>query len=414
MKKLVSLSLAPNTQIDDVLLSLKNFFWPWLWQKGKSAAELENKLRKYFQIKSVFCFAAGRTALWAALKAAGVGPGDEVLLQSFTCVVVAEAILALGAEPVWVDIDKNSLNISTEDLAKKINSKAKAIIVQHTFGFPADLDKIISFSRRHHLVVIEDCAQALGVEYQGKKLGKFGDMAVISFGRDKTISSVFGGAVITKNQIFGENLRQIQKKLPHPPLLWIGRHLLYLPVHWAIAKTYYLLNIGKSIHWFLLNMKVFNKAVFPEEKKGKLPSLLKSQIPNSFARLALHQLKKLEAYNQKRYEVVKKYRQSLISKEPTLSGTYPLLRFPVLINNPRKLIGEAKSKGLIIGDWYRPAISPRGVDYRSVGYHPELCPVAEKVAKRIVNLPTSQGLKDSDIDSIIKLVNKYGDQTSRR
>ena len=120
-----------------------------------------------------------------------IGEGDEVLVQAFTCVAVPNSVLWAQATPVYADIDA-TLNIDPIDVEKKITNRTKAIIVQHTFGIPADMDALVALAKKHNILLIEDCAHSLGATYKGKKVGTFGDAAFFSFGRDKVVSSVFG------------------------------------------------------------------------------------------------------------------------------------------------------------------------------------------------------------------------------
>ncbi|MCG2691908.1 aminotransferase class I/II-fold pyridoxal phosphate-dependent enzyme, partial [Microgenomates group bacterium] len=193
MSKPILIGLSPNTDKTDVWLALKLLLQPWRWQKGKALAELETILKKYFNLPHCYLVNAGRSALYLGLKSLNLHSGDEVLYQGFTCAVVPQAIIKAGAKPVSVNC--LNFNLDVHDLLKKISSRSKALIIQHTFGNPDDLKAIIKICGQHQLVLIEDCAHALGAKYQGKPIGSFGDMTVLSFGRDKVISSVFGGAL---------------------------------------------------------------------------------------------------------------------------------------------------------------------------------------------------------------------------
>ena len=212
----IAISLSPNTQKDDVILALRLLLKPRVWIKGKETIKLENDFKKYLGCPFAFSFDSGRSSLLAILKCLGIGPGDEVLLQAFTCVAVVNPILWVGAKPVFVDIEKDGFNMDPVDLKKKITKRSKVLIVQHTFGQPARLQQILKIARNHRLLVVEDCAQALGAEYQGRKVGTFGIAAIFSFGRDKVISSVFGGMAVTSDSQLGEKLEDFQKNLKFP------------------------------------------------------------------------------------------------------------------------------------------------------------------------------------------------------
>ncbi|MFH1859640.1 MAG: DegT/DnrJ/EryC1/StrS family aminotransferase [bacterium] len=110
----------------------------------------------------------------------GIGEGDEVLVEGFTCVVVPNAVIFAGAKPIYVAPDPKTYNMDINQIETKITPKTKAIIAQHTFGLPADMDLILDISRKHNLMVIEDCAPAMGATYKGKKVGTLGDAAFFS------------------------------------------------------------------------------------------------------------------------------------------------------------------------------------------------------------------------------------------
>ena len=126
------------------------------------------------------------------IKSFDITYGDEVIVQAFTCLAVPEVVIWCGAKPVYLDIDE-SLNLDIRLLEKSISSKTRIIIVQHTFGIPAKIDMIKKIAQKHNIILIEDCAHSLGAKYNSQKIGTFGDAAFFSFGRDKVISSVFGG-----------------------------------------------------------------------------------------------------------------------------------------------------------------------------------------------------------------------------
>ena len=135
--------------------------------------------------KQPFMFFKGRDALHAILRAANIGSGDQVLLPGYTCVVVPNAINYLGAEPVYVDIEDKTYNIDCDILENGAGSlwnpeQTKAIIVQHTYGIPCDMDRILEFAKKHNLFVIEDSCHALGSTWRGQQVGSFGDAAFFS------------------------------------------------------------------------------------------------------------------------------------------------------------------------------------------------------------------------------------------
>jgi len=414
--KPIFIALLPNVEKKDFFLVLKLLFSPFSWRKGKEMGRLETVFKQYFQTKFAVSFLSGRTALWAILKSLGIKKGDEVLLQAYTCVVVPNTIISLGGKPVWVDINPETFNMDVADLRKKISKKTRAVIIQHTFGQAAEIEKIMKIAQKHHLWVIEDCAQALGGECQGRKLGTLGDVAFFSFGRDKIISSVFGGMAITNNIRIGKKLREIQKKLSLPSYWWIFRQLLHPLIFFVIIKTYYCFGLGKFLHLIVQKTGLVSKAVFKQEKKGEMPIALLKKMPQALALLALSQFARLEKFNRKRIKIAQFYTQELKGlkiKLPKIKKNClsVFLRYTIKTKKAEELIAFAKKKRVFLGDWYRPVIAPQGVDFKKVFYQKNICPQAERAAAMSVNLPTFPRMTIDDAKRVVNLIKEfYGDK----
>ena len=189
------------SKADTAKILIKGLFNPSDWTNPTPVYDLKYDLDKYFKTK-VYPVNSGRSAIYTILKSVGIGQGDEVIIQAYTCNAVPNPILWTGAVPKYTDIDESTLNISIEDLEKKISIKTKAIILQHTLGRPGPIEETVKIAQKHNLLLIEDCAHSLGAEYKGKKLGTFGDLSIISFGREKVISSLAGGAILINNENF--------------------------------------------------------------------------------------------------------------------------------------------------------------------------------------------------------------------
>lgn len=407
----IAISLSPNTELTDVLLALKTMFAPWSWTRGGHVRKVEEWFRRFLKKKYVFSFDSGRSAELAILRSLGIGIGDEVILQAFTCVAVPNSILWMGAKPVYVDIYPETFNIDIRDLEKKITKKTKAIIIQHTFGIAGDLEKIKKITKKHKLFLIEDCAHALGGEYQDRKLGSFGDAAFFSFGRDKVISSVFGGIAITGNKIIADKLGRYEKSLPFPSLFWIAQQLFH-PISFAfILPLYNSLGIGRGILLVLQKLKLLSIPVVEKEKIGGKPRFYPRRLPNGLAILAAYQLKKLEKFNKHRVEIAKFYMQNI--KGPYVFPRHRpgdiFLRFPLLTINSvkRKVLFDAcKKRNILVGNWYSNVVDPVDVDLAKVGYVKGSCPVSEQAAKTIINLPTYPLMNLRDAEKVMEVFSK--------
>ena len=151
-------------------------------------------------------FFRGRVALYAILKAMGIGAGDHVVTQAFTCIAVPEAIIASGAHPVYVDLESNGFNMDPDDFKLKITSQTRAVVVQHTYGIPANMDSIVQIADERSIHIIEDCCHTLVSKYRGKLVGTFGAGSFYSYEWGKPIVVGIGGSA-------GVNDKDLRKKI---------------------------------------------------------------------------------------------------------------------------------------------------------------------------------------------------------
>ena len=179
-----------------VLKSGKVNYWT-----GQECRQFEKEFAEYIGVPYAIAMTNGTVTLEAALRVLGVGPGDEVITTPRTFMASASCIVMCGATPVFADVDRDSQNITAESIAKKITSKTKAIIPVHLAGWPCEMDKIMELAKKHNLYVIEDCAQAHGAVYKGKKVGSWGHIGSFSFCQDKIMTlGGEGGVVITSDE----------------------------------------------------------------------------------------------------------------------------------------------------------------------------------------------------------------------
>ena len=402
-------SLAPNMEADDRRLATRLLVTPWRWRTGESVGKLERWFTDFTGAAVAKSFTSGRGSLYAILKSLHLPEGSEVLLQAYTCVAVPDPVLWAKLQPVYVDCDE-SLTMAAADLEKKITPKSKVLIIQHTFGQPADMEKLMATAKKYNLFVIEDCAHALGGEYQGKKLGSFGDAAFFSFGRDKVLSAVFGGVAVMKAAADGERLAHVHASCALPTRSWVVQQLMHLPVLAVSKRLYDVLSLGKIKLELAKRLRIISRAVYPIEKSGGAPQFVFWKMPEASARLALHQLEKLERFNAHRQVIADYYLKALgefaVSGQAHRSGGI-FLRYTVFHPKAHEVIRNAREQGVELGDWYTTPIAPKGVDYKAVGYIPGSCPMAELKARETCNLPTHIGISLADAEYIVGMLKKY-------
>ncbi len=169
---------------------------------GPNTKALEQEFSQYLGTKHAIGLNSGTDALHLALRALDIGKGDEVITVAFTFVATTESIEIVGATPVFVDIDPDTFNMDVTQIEDKITPRTKAIMPVHLYGQPADMDVIMDIAKRHNLYVIEDCCQAVGAEYKGKKVGSFGDIGAYSFFPTKNLGGMGDGGMAVTNSDF--------------------------------------------------------------------------------------------------------------------------------------------------------------------------------------------------------------------
>lgn len=184
------------TAVAEVLRSGKVNYWT-----GDTVREFEQAYAQALGVRHAIALANGTVALELALRALGIGPGDEVIVASRTFVASASCIVSVGATPVFADVDVDSQNVTAEAIDAVLTPRTRALILVHLAGWPCDFDAILPLARRRGLKVIEDCAQAHGASYRGRPVGSFGDLAAFSFCQDKIITTGGeGGLLVTGDE----------------------------------------------------------------------------------------------------------------------------------------------------------------------------------------------------------------------
>ncbi len=171
----------------------------WISSKGEYIQKFENQFANFVGVKYATGVCNGTVAIHLALVALGIKSGDEVIVPTFTYIASANPIAQIGAIPVFCDSEEDTWQMSPKDVEAKITPKTKAIMVAHLYGHPCDMEKIMNIAQKHNLLVIEDCAEAIGTKFKNQHVGTFGDIATFSFFGNKTITCGEGGMVVTND-----------------------------------------------------------------------------------------------------------------------------------------------------------------------------------------------------------------------
>lgn len=362
-------------------------------------------------LNSIFFFFKGRVALYAILKSLGIKEDDEVILPGFTCVVVPNAILYCGAKPVYVDIDENTFNINPDLIEQKITSKTKAIIIQHTFGIPAQMDRIIEITKKNNLFLIEDSCHAIGSKYNGIEVGNFGDAAFFSSQWSKPVTSGLGGWVKINNKDLKDKIEKYYEKYSKPKTLeeisLAFQYFLYKS--FITPKTYLFI---KKIYSFLYTKGFITGSSSPDELSCRLPTTYEKKMGKIQKNILIQNLSKIDLLINHRKYISKRYEEELNKigiKTYNFTEDYDIvfLRYPLIVKDKEKVLKDALKKGIEIGDWFLSPVHPLTENLELADYQKGTCPIAEKVCEHIVNLPTHSKIKDKEIKKMVDFIKEY-------
>jgi perosamine synthetase len=358
-------------------------------------------------------FFKGRVALYAILKAIGVKPGDEIIIPGFTCIVVPNAITYLGGKPVYVDINPNTFNIDVSKLeealaAKNSLTRPKAIIAQHTFGIPAEMDKVVDIARRYNLYAIEDSCHAIGSKYNGKEVGIFGDAAFFSSQWSKPLTTGLGGWAIVNNEKLRESMKDIYPDFIEPSFKEKALLGLQYLIYAKLFKPS-LFWIAQNSYRTLSRMGVMIGSSSDEELESKMPEGYKkkmSQWQRNLLEMKVGQIDQMIDHRRWVTSLYEKQLKEVGLKTINLPEKHEpvFLRYPLLIRDKERTLREARQKRLEIGDWFVSPVHPNLYGWDKVGYRSGMCPVAEDICRHVINLPTHRGINEEEASKIAEFV----------
>ncbi len=326
---------------------------------GQKVSEFERKVANYHSIREAIGVASGTDALHLSIDALGIGEGEEVITTPFTFIATAEAILYVGAIPVFVDIEPDTLNIDVSQIGANITKKTKAILPVHLFGHPADMINILDLAKKYRLKIIEDCAQSFGAEVNGKKAGSLGDAGCFSFYPSKNLGGYGdGGMVILNDSGVADTIRELR-------------------------------NHG-------------SKGSYRHKRVG-----FNSRLDEIQAGILLVKLLHLDKYNIKRRQNAALYNNLLSDKvrcPVEKQGAYHVFHQYTIISNKRDEIHQRLKENGISSVVYYPVPLHLQEALKFLGYQKGDFPVAEKAAKEVLSLPMYPELEESTIIEIAEII----------
>lgn len=343
---------------------------------GPGVLEFERAVCAYTGAKYAVAISNGTAALHAACFAAGIGPGDEVILPPLTFAASANCVLYCGGTPVFADVDEKTYNMDPEEIERKITEKTKAIIAVHLAGHPCDMDRILAIARKHRLLVIEDAAHALGAKYDGKKIGAISDMTTFSFHPVKPITTGEGGMIVTDNEKFYQSLCLFRSH--------------------GITRDASLMKKNDG-PWFYQQLNLgYNY-----------------RITDIQCALGVSQMKKLDDFIGRRREIAERYDKAFADcnnivvpyRLPETESGWHLYIIQVKNCDRREVFEKLQADGIGVNVHYIPVyFHPY---YQEHGYQNVHCPKAEEIYSHIISLPLYPGLTEKDQEYVIQKVKEH-------
>lgn len=360
-------------------------------------------------VKYVFAVGAGRMGLYLLLKALELKPGDEIILPGYTCVVMPNAIRFAGCKPVYVDINRNDCNIDADKIEAAITPRTRAILLQYTYGFPADISKIRQLCRKTNLLLIEDAAHALGATYENLPVGQWGDAVIFSTEASKMISTDKGGLLATNNHELALKISNLYDQLPVRSMSLekiacirlIYRIVQATPIFCNRIDDYLKVlvkKIGQSYSARVdLNFPGFDDEETMAELEGDFYSNYPRRMSGILCKVGLWQIKRLQ------HDIAHRRAKVALLEEilPEFGASLPIydrekcgpsyLNFPILVDDREKWRKALQRLHIWANGYLRDPLEPPETRCHEInGYKWGACPNAEFVSGHILNIPLNR------------------------
>ncbi len=343
--------------------------------------------------ENIYFYWKGRIALYALLKTMKIKKGDEVILPGYTCVVVPNAIKYLGAKPIYIDVEKTTMNPSFNHFLRAITPKTKAIITQNTFGLSTQVDEIAEMAKEKNIYSIEDCTHGFGGTFKGKPNGSYCDAAFFSTQWNKPFSTGIGGFATVNNVELLTELKKVNQSLVQPTikdsmilsaLLFARDNILSPSNYWQLRSIY---------RWLSKNNLVIGSSEGKELNSVEMPKdyfkiMGNVQYKKGVKNISgIYQLLEKKKKNAELYtEFLSKEKKYHVEKE--LHKNHSFLKYPILIKKRDVFENRALNAKIDLGDWFCTPLYPVEKNFKLWDLNLSDIPVANILSKQIVNLPT--------------------------
>lgn len=355
-------------------------------------------------------FWKGRVAFFAALKALGIREGDEVVMPAYTCMVIPAAVTFAGAKPVYVDIEPTYCTLDPDGLEAAITPRTRAVMIQHTYGWPAvGLDRIADITRKHGLPVIEDCCHALGTSVGRTHVGNFGVAGFFSTQWSKPFTTGLGGTLVCNDREFRDRVCRVRDELASSPSATTAAQLAWQMLVYRAVVFPSTMALARNAYRWLTSRAILTGSTAKKEYCGWQPDYLKRMCEVQAA-AGLCELGQLRRTIEHRHDLARYYADGL--REAGWSvPTWPsgadvtLLRFPVRVANKAEALQRADKQLVELGDWFVRPLHSHLAAQEEYGYATGMCPHADRAANEIVNLPMHGRIHERTARRVLAFLN---------
>jgi dTDP-4-amino-4,6-dideoxygalactose transaminase len=377
-----------------------------LFQKKDWKRNFEKDFSKKTGIENCFSTYTGRSALIAILKSFNFKKGDEILLPGFTFIGLPKIINSLGLVPVFVDVEKYSLNINPNKIEEMISKKTKALLLVHNLGNPNKMDKILRICKKNNLKLIEDCAHTIGSEYKGKLLGTFGDASFFSFHYSKILNTFWGGMACTNDIIQGKKIKNNINKFKEQSFKQLSSRIFVCLAQSIVSSPLIYSTIFNWSNYLFKKIKGQDIIEHLYQLKPQDLSFHMYKFTDFQSIIGIEQLKKLDHLNHKRTKYYKIFKNQLNNKiqlqEQNHDGKFIPLFLTIFVKNKEFTIKELKKYRIEVKDFHITSIT----ETKEFNNYRNNCVDAKQISSEILYFPTYHLQTEKDIRHIVKILNK--------
>lgn len=381
--------------------------------RRNAVSDFESKFARKFQARHAVAFMYGRSGLYALLKCLNI-ENSEIILPSYTCVVVAHAVVKSGNIPRFVDIDLNNFNMNLDMVEKAITANTRVIIGTTLFGYPYDVTRLRDIIKRsgQDILLIQDCAHSFGVEFNNELVCNQGDAALFGMNISKQVSSVFGGMVTTNDDSIYTKLKNCRdREFAEPSFLKSCKQLLYfLSTYITFSRMFYGFVNFLETRTPLLDR--FTK--YYEDEKIEMPRDFMSKMPAANARVGIAQVQKYAENKKRRREIAEFYNSKLSGIDglalPSLIDGATYSHYVPRVDNRKQLVEHMRKKGVQIGELIEYSIPDMKTyeKYRNGDY-----PNSLKCSQNTINLPINPSIRKKDTEYIVTYLKRFMAQATQ-